>query len=89
MRLPVVRLLGIVAVALVATALLPSTAYAWTPGTHLFLGEAVMRSLAALPAATARTPSSRAPGSRTVSASGAGVVEAARAPSRARAAGLE
>jgi hypothetical protein len=33
--------------------MLPSTAYAWTPGTHIFLGEAVMRSLAMLPQATA------------------------------------
>ena len=53
MRLSGARLLGILAVALVATAMLPSTAYAWTPGTHIFLGEAVMRSLAALPLATA------------------------------------
>lgn len=27
----------------------PSTAYAWTPGTHVFLGDAVLRSLAMLP----------------------------------------
>ncbi len=47
------RLLGLIVVALVATAVLPSTAHAWTPGTHIFLGEAVMRSLAALPHATA------------------------------------
>src|SRR5690242_15892664 len=26
-----------------ALVLLPSAAYAWTPGTHVFLGEAVMR----------------------------------------------
>jgi hypothetical protein len=38
---------------MIAVALLPSTAYAWTPGTHIFLGEAVMRSLGALPAAVA------------------------------------
>jgi hypothetical protein len=36
-----------------AVALFPSTAHAWTPGTHVFLGEAVMRSLAALPPAVA------------------------------------
>ena len=29
--------------------LLPETAWAWTPGTHVFLGEAVLRSLALLP----------------------------------------
>jgi hypothetical protein len=38
-----------VVIAVAAVALLPSTAYAWTPGTHVFLGEAVMRSLGALP----------------------------------------
>ena len=32
-------------------ALLPKAAYAWTPGTHVYLGEAVLRSLAQLPAA--------------------------------------
>ncbi|HEU4565362.1 MAG TPA: zinc dependent phospholipase C family protein [Gemmatimonadaceae bacterium] len=30
-------------------ALLPSTAWAWTPGTHIFLGEAVLGALAQLP----------------------------------------
>ena len=35
--------------AVVLLALLPEPAYAWTPGTHIFLGEAVMRSLGALP----------------------------------------
>ncbi|HUQ45799.1 MAG TPA: zinc dependent phospholipase C family protein [Gemmatimonadaceae bacterium] len=29
--------------------LLPATAHAWTPGTHVFLGEAVLRSLGQLP----------------------------------------
>jgi hypothetical protein len=33
----------------VALALLPSTAHAWTPGTHIFLGEAVLHSLTRLP----------------------------------------
>lgn len=42
-----------VALALVLIALLPSDAYAWTPGTHIFLGEAVMRSLPLLGASTA------------------------------------
>jgi hypothetical protein len=32
-----------------AIVLLPSTAHAWTPGTHVFLGEAVIRSLSLLP----------------------------------------
>ena len=31
-------------------AVLPSAAYAWTPGTHVFLGDAVLRSLSLLPA---------------------------------------
>ena len=39
--------------ALVLLALLPEPACAWTPGTHIFLGEAVMRSLGALPAGIA------------------------------------
>jgi hypothetical protein len=30
-------------------ALLPDTAWAWTPGTHVFLGEAVLRSLSLVP----------------------------------------
>src|SRR5256885_5604679 len=41
------------AVAVAALVLLPSAAYAWTPGTHVFLGEAVMRSLHLLPTALA------------------------------------
>jgi hypothetical protein len=41
------------AVAVAALVLLPSAAYAWTPGTHVFLGEAVMRSLHLLPTAIA------------------------------------
>ena len=42
-----------VAMALVAIALLPGVAHAWTPGTHVFLGEAVLRSLEHLPEAVA------------------------------------
>ena len=33
--------------------LFPSAAWAWTPGTHVFLGDAVLRSLALLPGAVA------------------------------------
>jgi hypothetical protein len=40
---------GAAALAILAIALFPSTAFAWTPGTHVFLGEAVLRSLALLP----------------------------------------
>jgi hypothetical protein len=42
-----------VAWALVVIAIIPSVAHAWTPGTHVFLGEAVMRSVALLPPAVA------------------------------------
>jgi hypothetical protein len=47
------RLLLWSAMALVVIALLPAPAYAWTPGTHIFLGDAVLRSLEILPAAVA------------------------------------
>ena len=40
-------------IACVALAIAPSVAHAWTPGTHVFLGEAVIRSLALLPPAVA------------------------------------
>ena len=43
------RLGGIAALALLAVALFPATAHAWTPGTHVYLGEAVLRSLGQLP----------------------------------------
>ena len=38
---------------LLALVLTPTVAHAWTPGTHIFLGEAVMRSLALLPPSVA------------------------------------
>jgi hypothetical protein len=38
-----------VVAALVVIAVFPSHAWAWTPGTHVFLGEAVMRSVSLLP----------------------------------------
>jgi len=38
-----------VAIAVVVIALFPTSAFAWTPGTHVFLGEAVLRSLTLLP----------------------------------------
>ncbi len=44
-------LVALAALALVA--LVPSAAYAWTPGTHVFLGEAVLGSLDLLPGAVA------------------------------------
>ena len=40
-----------IALALVALCVIPSTAWAWTPGTHIFLGEAVLGALAQLPRA--------------------------------------
>src|SRR3569833_4416178 len=39
--------------AVVALVVAPAVAHAWTPGTHVFLGDAVMRSLALLPPAVA------------------------------------
>jgi hypothetical protein len=53
MRQPIVVVLCIICVAVVVLAATPATAYAWTPGTHIFLGEAVMRSLALVPNAIA------------------------------------
>jgi hypothetical protein len=41
------------ALAVLALCVLPSTAWAWTPGTHIFLGEAVLGALAQLPKAVA------------------------------------
>jgi hypothetical protein len=41
------------AAALMLLVLLPATAHAWTPGTHIYLGEAVLRSLGTLPTAVA------------------------------------
>ncbi|MEE8572078.1 MAG: zinc dependent phospholipase C family protein [Gemmatimonadota bacterium] len=38
---------------LIALLLLPSEAHAWTPGTHIFLGESVLANLAQLPVAVA------------------------------------
>jgi hypothetical protein len=49
----VVPLLVAVGVALVLIAVTPSAAWAWTPGTHIFLGDAVLRAGNALPAAIA------------------------------------
>ncbi|HET9453661.1 MAG TPA: zinc dependent phospholipase C family protein [Gemmatimonadaceae bacterium] len=43
----------IVAAAVLMLVLLPDTAYAWTPGTHVFLGDAVLRSLSLLPSGVA------------------------------------
>jgi hypothetical protein len=41
--------LSAIVVALLAIALFPSDALAWTPGTHVYLGDAVLRSLSMLP----------------------------------------
>jgi hypothetical protein len=41
--------LSAIVVALLALALFPSDALAWTPGTHVYLGDAVLRSLPMLP----------------------------------------
>jgi hypothetical protein len=44
---------GGITVAVVLLLLLPDTAYAWTPGTHIFLGESVLANLAQLGGAVA------------------------------------
>ena len=44
---------GVTAGAVLLLMLTPSVAHAWTPGTHIFLGEAVMRSLTLLPSSIA------------------------------------
>src|SRR5205085_8745328 len=49
----IVSILCLTCVAVLLLAATPAPAYAWTPGTHIFLGEAVMRSLTLLPQAIA------------------------------------
>ena len=49
MRTSPPKLLSVVIIAVAAIALFPSEALAWTPGTHVYLGDAVLRSLAMLP----------------------------------------
>ena len=46
-------MIGLLIAACALIALLPGTAHAWTPGTHILLGEAVLRSAALLPPAIA------------------------------------
>jgi Zinc dependent phospholipase C len=53
LRQPLLVVLSAVCVAVVLLAATPTAAYAWTPGTHIFLGEAIMRSLSLLPAGVA------------------------------------
>jgi hypothetical protein len=48
-RRPASLFLAAFIIAAAAIALTPSTALAWTPGTHIFLGEAIMQSLSLLP----------------------------------------
>ena len=45
--------LSAIIVALLAIALFPADALAWTPGTHVYIGDAVLRSLSMLPATIA------------------------------------
>ena len=47
------RLSHVCVAAFVLLVVAPAVAHAWTPGTHVYLGEAVMRSLALLPVAVA------------------------------------
>ncbi len=53
-RQPAVLLLCAAGIAIIAIAVTPAAAYAWTPGTHIFLGEAIMRSLSLLPTSVAQ-----------------------------------
>jgi hypothetical protein len=46
-------MIGLLIAACALIALFPGTAHAWTPGTHILLGEAVLRSAALLPPAIA------------------------------------
>jgi hypothetical protein len=46
---PVCRWGGVALAALLLVAAWPSTAWAWTPGTHVFLGDALLRHLALVP----------------------------------------
>jgi hypothetical protein len=41
--------LSAIVLAVTALALFPSDALAWTPGTHVYLGDAVLRSMSMLP----------------------------------------
>ncbi|HEU4721220.1 MAG TPA: zinc dependent phospholipase C family protein, partial [Gemmatimonadaceae bacterium] len=50
---PALRAAGLVAAALLLVMLSPGDAWAWTPGTHVYLGEAVLRSLPQLPGVVA------------------------------------
>ena len=50
---PAARLLLCVVAGLAAVALLPTPALAWTPGTHVFLGEAVLNALTLVPTSVA------------------------------------
>ncbi|MGH7618149.1 MAG: zinc dependent phospholipase C family protein [Gemmatimonadaceae bacterium] len=52
-RRVVCRAASLLVLAIVWVALTPHVAHAWTPGTHVFLGDAVLRSLAAVPPAIA------------------------------------
>ena len=47
------RLTATLVVGAALVALLPDVAWAWTPGTHVFLGDAILRSLALLPGSVA------------------------------------
>jgi hypothetical protein len=46
--------LSVIVIVLIAIAITPATAHAWTPGTHIFLGETIIRSLSLLPSGIAQ-----------------------------------
>lgn len=51
----IISIACVLCLAVIVIAATPSSAYAWTPGTHIFLGEAVMRSLTLIPGSIAET----------------------------------
>ena len=51
-----VRLAGAVVAVGLLFLVFPESAHAWTPGTHIYLGESVLANLALLPTAVADLP---------------------------------
>lgn len=54
------RWLGAALAAVVLLAVLPTSAHAWSPGTHIYLGEAVLANLSLLPMGVAALQIGRA-----------------------------
>lgn len=54
MRQPLAVILCVAGLVIIAIAATPAVAHAWTPGTHIFLGESIIRSLSLLPGGIAQ-----------------------------------